>query len=78
VEVKNKGTGPLSVTVTGPKHNPPFLVEPSAFTVAPDSTSTVTVTFAPTRKGTTLDEIKIKSAEPKKSFTVKLTGASKK
>ena len=77
VEVKNKGTGPLDVTVTGPKHNPPFMASPTSLTVAPNSISTVTITFSPTKKGTTTDSIKIKSAKPKKSFEVLLTGKSK-
>jgi hypothetical protein len=77
IEVKNKGTGPLSVTVTGPKHNPPFSASPTSLTVAPNSMSTVTVRFGPSKKGTTTDAIKIKSAQPKKSFEVTLTGKSK-
>lgn len=77
VLVKNKGNGPLSVTVTGPKHNPPFSVDVNQLDVAPNSTSTITVTFAPTKKGIKTDAIKIKSAKPRKSFTVFLTGKSK-
>ena len=75
--IKNKGTGPLNVTVSGPKHNPPFSVDTNSFTVAPNATSTVTITFAPTRKGTKTDSVSIKSAKPKKSFQVFLTGKSK-
>jgi len=75
--IKNKGTGPLNVTVSGPKHNPPFSVDTNSFTVAPNSTSTVTITFAPTKKGTKTDSVSIKSAKPKKSFQVFLTGKSK-
>jgi hypothetical protein len=75
--VKNKGTGPLNVTVTGPRHHPPFSVDITSFSVAPNSTSTVTITFAPTKKGTKTDTVLIKSAKPKKSFRVFLTGKSK-
>jgi hypothetical protein len=75
--VKNKGTGPLNVTVTGPRHRPPFSVDITSFSVAPNSTSTVTITFAPTKKGTKTDTVLIKSAKPKKSFRVFLTGKSK-
>jgi hypothetical protein len=77
VLVKNRGNGPLSVTVTGPAHNPPFSVNVTQLIVAPNSMSTVTVTFAPTKKGIKTDEITIKSAKPKKSFHVLLTGKSK-
>ncbi len=75
--IKNKGTGPLNVTVSGPKHNPPFSADTTSLTVAPNSTSTVTITFAPIKKGTTTDKVTIKSAKPKKSFQVFLTGKSK-
>jgi hypothetical protein len=77
VLVKNRGNGPLSVAVTGPAHNPPFSVNVTQLIVAPNSMSTVTVTFAPTKKGIRTDEITIKSAKPKKSFRVLLTGRSK-
>ena len=77
VLVKNKGNGPLDVTVTGPRHQPPFSVDMTSFTVAPNSMSTVTVTFAPTKKGIKTDSISIKSAKPKKAFRVYLTGKSK-
>ena len=77
VLVKNKGNGPLSVTVIGPKHNPPFSVDVTSFIVGPNSTSTVTITFSPTGKGIKTDAIKIKSAKPRKSFEVFLTGKSR-
>ena len=77
VLVKNKGTGPLAVTVAGPKHNPPFSVDQTNLVVAPNSTSTVTVTFSPTKKGIKTDAIHIKSAKPHKVFEVFLTGKSK-
>jgi len=77
VLVKNKGNGPLSVTISGPAHNPPFSVDVNQLVVAPNSVSTVTVTFSPTGKGIKTDAIRIKSAKPKKSFEVFLTGKSK-
>jgi hypothetical protein len=77
VLVKNKGTGPLAVTVTGPRHQPLFTVDQTQLVVAPNSTSTVTVTFSPAKKGIKTDAIHIKSAKPKKSFEVFLTGKSR-
>jgi hypothetical protein len=81
VIVGNTGTGPLHVTVTivEPRHKP-FSTIDNAFIVAPSASSTVTVTFAPARKGTTLgDELKIKSDDPAhpRAIKVTLTGVSK-
>ena len=65
------------MTVVGPAHNPPFSVDVSALIVGPNRVSTVTVTFAPAKKGIKTDAIKIESAHPKKRFVVFLTGKSK-
>jgi len=77
MEVRNKGRGPLYLTVVPPRHNPPFSFDITSFSVAPNSARTVTVRFAPIKKGTTRDEIKIQSADPRKEFVVFLTGKSK-
>jgi len=81
VVVGNIGTGPLHVTVKmiEPNHRP-FSTSDFAFTVEPKAASTVTVTFAPTRRGTTTgDALKIKSDDSThpKPIKVTLTGVSK-
>ena len=79
VVVGNTGTGPLNVTVTGPKHNPPFSIDSGgAFTVQPSAESTVIVTFAPSKKGTTDDKLNFKSNDTKHpKIRVNLIGISK-
>jgi Abnormal spindle-like microcephaly-assoc'd, ASPM-SPD-2-Hydin len=79
VVVTNSGTGPLSVTINGPKHHPPFTVDSNSFPVQPSSSVTVTVTFAPTKKGKTKDQLSFTSDDPthKKPIKVKLKGNSK-
>jgi hypothetical protein len=79
VVVRNTGTGPLHVTISGPKHNPPLSKDTAAFTVGPASSTTVTVTFAPSKKGTTKEKLSIKSDDPshKNAIEVKLKGVSK-
>jgi hypothetical protein len=78
VVVGNTGTGPLHVKVSVPKHNPPFSIDKSAFTVAPSASSTVTVQYAPTKKGNNNDALSITSDDPtqKKAIKVKLKGDS--
>ena len=81
VVVGNVGTGPLHVTVTvvEPSHKP-FSTTDSAFTVEPSASSTVTVTYAPNRRGrTTGDLLKIKSDDSThpKAIKVTLIGISK-
>jgi hypothetical protein len=78
VVVTNHGTGPLNVTISGPKHNPPFSINQSAFTVQPNASSTVTVQFEPTKKGKKTDLLNIKSNDKKhRKVAVTLTGISK-
>jgi hypothetical protein len=78
VIVGNHGTGPLNVTITGPKHNPPFMVESNGFAVQPSATVTVTVTYSPTKKGNNKDQLSVTSDDPtqKKPIKVKLKGDS--
>jgi hypothetical protein len=78
VVIGNTGTGPLHVTVGGPTHNPPFSIDHAALTVPPSASSTVTVTYAPTKKGNNKDKLSIRSDDPthKKAIKVKLKGDS--
>jgi hypothetical protein len=78
VVVTNSGTGPLNVTISGPKHNPPFSVDSNNFPVQPASSVTVTVTYAPTKKGNNKDGLSFSSDDPthKKPIKVKLKGDS--
>jgi hypothetical protein len=79
--VGNTGTGDLHATVGAPQHDPPFsiLSNGGALTIAPGSSKTVVVQFAPTAKGTTNDQISVTSDDPtqKKPIVVKLKGRSK-
>ena len=79
VVVTNSGTGPLNVTINGPTHNPPFTVDSNSFPVQPSSSVTVTVTYAPIKKGHTKDRLLFSSDDPthKKAIKVKLKGESK-
>jgi hypothetical protein len=76
--VGNHGTGPLNVTIKGPKHKPPFTVESNGFEVDPSATVTVTITYAPTKKGTNKDQLSVTSDDPTqhKPIKVKLKGDS--
>jgi hypothetical protein len=71
----------LEANVGTPEHNPPFsiLSGAGALAIAPDSTQTVVVQFAPVEPGKTDDEIEITSNDPKqkKPIEVKLKGKSK-
>jgi hypothetical protein len=78
VIVGNTGSGPLHVTISGPKHNPPFAIESGDFIVGPHATVTNTITYSPTKKGTNKDRLSITSDDPsqKKPIKVKLKGDS--
>ena len=79
--ISNTGGATLDANVGSPEHNPPFSIVSGAgaLTIAPDSTQTVIVQFAPLTQGTTDDEITITSNDPKqkKPNKVKLKGKSK-
>jgi hypothetical protein len=71
----------LQAEVGQPAHNPPFSIVGGggAVTIAPKSSRSVTVRFAPTEKGTTDDQISITSNDPTqtKPIIVKLKGKAK-
>ena len=78
--ISDTGTGTLHANFGPPKHDPPFsiLSNSGALTIPPGSSVTVTVQYAPTRKGTTSDHIVITSDDRKhKRDTVELKGKSK-
>jgi len=78
VVVTNHGTGPLNVTIGGPKHSPLFSIDQRAFTVQPNASSTITVQFAPTKKGIRTDLLNVRSNDKKhRRVAVTLTGISK-
>jgi len=79
--IRNTGAGVLHANVGTPKHDPPFsiLSNGGALTIPADSSTIVTVRYAPTVKGTTNDSISVTSNDPKqkKPIKVKLKGKSK-
>jgi len=81
VTIGNAGPGDLHANVGSPKHDPPFsiLSNGGAVTIAPSSVKTVSIQYAPTKKGSTSDQISITSDDPKqrKPIKVKLKGKSK-
>jgi hypothetical protein len=81
ITISDNGSGALRVNVGAPKHDPPFsiLSNGGAATIAPNSSETVIVQYAPTAKGTTNDQISITSDDPKQKnpIIVKLKGKSK-
>jgi hypothetical protein len=80
--LKNTGTTPASVTVTGPSQ-PPFTVTAGtgAYSVQPGAEATITVQFAPTAKGAVKGEIAIAcsncNTNANKNLVVHLTGNAK-
>jgi hypothetical protein len=80
ITVGNTGSGPLQVQVSSPSHNPPLSeTGGGSITVQGNSTKMVTITFAPTKKGSTKDSIKITSDDPthKKAIKVKIKASAK-
>jgi hypothetical protein len=80
ITVENSGSGPLQVQVNSPGHNPPLSeTGGGSITIQPSSSSTVTITFSPTKKGTTKAQFKITSDDPthKKPFKVKIKANAK-
>ena len=81
VTISNKGTGPLIVNITAPKHNPPFSAVGvgSEMEIPGAGIHDVTVVYAPFKKGSTNDDIVITSNDPthKKPIKVKIKGKSK-
>jgi hypothetical protein len=78
--VGNSGSGPLQVQVSSPGHHPPLSeTGGGSITIQPSSSSTVTITFSPTQKGSTKDSIGITSDDPthKKPFKVKIKANAK-
>jgi hypothetical protein len=81
VTISNAGQGDLHANVGAPKHDPPFsiLSNGGALAITPNSAKTVIIRYAPTKRGTTSDQILITSDDPKhkKPIKVKLKGKSK-
>ena len=81
VTIGNTGAGTLTVSVTSPLHNPPFTAIGTGvgIAIAPGGAHQVTITYSPTLKGTTSDQMVITSDDPKqkKPKKVKLKGKSK-
>jgi sugar lactone lactonase YvrE len=82
ITISNTGTGPLTVNVSAPKHNPPFSENDGGSGIvipASGGTRVVTIVYSPTKKGSTSDQILITSDDPKqkKAIKVKLKGKSK-
>ncbi len=78
--IGNHGSGPLQVQVSSPGHNPPLSeTGGGSFTIQPSSSSVVTITFSPTKKGTTKAQFKITSDDRthKKPFKVKVKANAK-
>jgi hypothetical protein len=78
--IGNHGSGPLQVQVSSPGHNPPLSeTGGGSFTIQPSSSSMVTITFSPTKKGTTKAQFKITSDDRthKKPFKVKIKANAK-
>jgi len=78
--IGNVGTGPLEVQVSSPGHNPPLSeTGGGAFTLQANAHSTVTFTYAPTKKGSVKGQFKITSDDPthKKGFKVKVKAKAK-
>jgi subtilase family serine protease len=80
VTIGNTGPGDLHANIGSPKHDPPFsiLSNGGAVSIPPNSAKTVTIQFAPIKKGTTSDQLSITSDDPKqkKAIKVKLKGRS--
>ncbi len=80
VTIGNSGPGDLHANIGSPKHHPPFSILSNglAVTIPPNSAKTVTIQFAPIKKGTTSDQVSITSDDPKqkKAIKVKLKGRS--
>ena len=78
--VGNVGTGPLQVEGGSPGHNPPLSeTGGGSFTLQANAHSTVTFTYAPTKKGSVKGQFKITSDDPthKKGFKVKVKAKAK-
>src|SRR6202030_1041816 len=80
VTIGNTGPGDLHANIGSPKNQPPFSILGNvvAVTIPPNSAKTVTIQFAPIKKGTTGDKVLITSDDPKqkKAIKVKLKGRS--
>jgi hypothetical protein len=82
ITITNTGSGPLTVNVTSPKHNPPFaeLSGGSGIVISGNGGARkVTIVYSPSKKGSTSDQVLITSDDPthKKAFKVKIKGKSK-
>jgi sugar lactone lactonase YvrE len=81
ITISNTGTGPLIANISAPKHTPPFteLGGGIGIMIDPGSSQVVTIVYAPTKAGSTHDQIVITStgAKQKKPIKVKLKGKSK-
>jgi sugar lactone lactonase YvrE len=81
ITIGNTGTGPLTASVSAPKHSPPFteIGGGSGITIGPGRSNNVTIVFAPSKTGSVSDLIVITSNDPahKKPIKVKLKGTSK-
>jgi hypothetical protein len=78
--VGNTGSGPLKVQVGSPGHQPPLSeTGGGSITVQGNSSSMVTITFAPTKKGSIKASLKITSDDPthKKAIKVKIKANAK-
>jgi hypothetical protein len=76
VTISNKGTGPLFVTVTQVKHNPPLTETggggPFVVPVGGPSHG-VTIVYSPTKKGKTSDAFSITSDDSTQHKPIKVT-----
>ena len=79
ITISNTGTGPLNVTVPSPK-DPPFTeTNGGSFSIGGGGQRIVTITYAPTKKGSSSSTITITSDDPthKKGEKVKIKGKAK-
>ena len=82
ITITNKGTGPLTVNVGNPKHDPAPFTETgggNGIVIPPGGHIDVIITYSPTKKGSTKDSVTITSDDPthKKAIKVKLKGTAK-
>ena len=82
ITITNKGTGPLTVNVSNPTHDPNPFTETGGgdgIVIPPGGHIDVIITYSPTKKGTTKGSVSITSDDPthKKTIKVKLKGKAK-
>ena len=82
ITIGNTGTGPLTVNVSNPKHDPTPFTEiggGDGIVIPASGTHDVTIVYSPVKKGSTKDSVPITSDDPthKKTIKVKLKGKAK-